>query len=394
MPTAKEVDNRPMAVGKWPRNHHHHHHSGLDRYHRNRQKCSVDENCIHNYGNLCLDVLLRPELLNEIYGDRSILGSSSNPLLEFCLDGGYLKNVENGDKEQMSPLLDLCSEFSNSSWQRSSSSNNKITKTLQHICQTGCDINVQSSQGYTALHFIINGCNKETFEDVFEAATVLLHHGLDVTLEDNDGNTCLTYLGVLLERQLFAEGLELAKLFLNDSRCNSNHLNRSARSLLSYSAAQGDACSDLTRLLLNHGAQVWPFRAPTGCDASDVIRERDASAFTAFFRAAMSGQGLSNSQVTLRLLCDAMGAEPEFMRTHVLGTMLHLGQLSSGATSPWMVALYVQIKAFMAPYWQQPSSLRYLCTNRIRAALGPKNIISGAEALNLPTSLLSYIHLN
>ena len=72
MPTANEVDNRPVAVGKWPR--HHQHSSGYDRYSRQpgcgRRKCGSGDNCVHKYGNNCVDVLLRPELLHEIYGER------------------------------------------------------------------------------------------------------------------------------------------------------------------------------------------------------------------------------------------------------------------------------------------------------------------------------------
>jgi hypothetical protein len=79
MPTANEVDTRPVAVGKWPRHHHNSHHYMSDRYlHRQQQqsgrrKCGTDndDNCVQKYDSgTCLDVLLRPELLHEIYGDR------------------------------------------------------------------------------------------------------------------------------------------------------------------------------------------------------------------------------------------------------------------------------------------------------------------------------------
>ena len=83
MPTANEVDNRPVAVGKWPRHRHNSHHYMSDRYlHRQQQqqsgrrKCGSDndDNCVQKYDSgTCLDVLLRPELLHEIYGDRGQL---------------------------------------------------------------------------------------------------------------------------------------------------------------------------------------------------------------------------------------------------------------------------------------------------------------------------------
>jgi hypothetical protein len=86
--------------------------------------------------------------------------------LEFCLDGGYLKGFDIDNREELSALLELCSDFSSSSltsWAYPSKideNDENFQQRLERICQTGCDINVQSSQGLTALHFIINGKNK------------------------------------------------------------------------------------------------------------------------------------------------------------------------------------------------------------------------------------------
>ena len=157
------------------------------------------------------------------------LAASSNPLLEFCLDGaGHFKNFEDDSEntEQISPLLAICSNFSSSNsslmpnttcFNTTKTTNNTAkeneldngrTRTLddlpashlnnpsvdkdelatniatnnprenpintcedqsnaqvfsylegQLICQaeSGCDINVQNSSGFTALHFLING---------------------------------------------------------------------------------------------------------------------------------------------------------------------------------------------------------------------------------------------
>jgi len=90
MPTATDVDNRPVAIGKWPRlrnshrnshglnqhNHHHHANNALRQRHgpvsqnEHRQWCNL-ENCVHSCdesSNICTDVLLQPELLHELYG--------------------------------------------------------------------------------------------------------------------------------------------------------------------------------------------------------------------------------------------------------------------------------------------------------------------------------------
>ena len=129
----------------------------------------------------------------------------------------------------------------------------------------------------------------------------LLRHGLDVSLKDNDGNTSLTFLARLLDKQLYTEGFELATILLQDVRCNANSTNSQGRSLLSFSVTHGDASADLTRKLLNHGAQVLPYRAGSGSDATSVLRERESSAFSWFLRSAMRHRDLSICHVTLKL---------------------------------------------------------------------------------------------
>jgi len=238
------------------------------------------------------------------------------------------------------------------------------------------------------------GCSKESFDSVFDSTCILLRHGFDVRLEDVDGNSPLNFISKLLDRKLFREALELSKIILQDPRCDSNSVNTFGRSLLSQSVTHGDDCVDLTRLLLNNGASVFPFRATPESNADDVTRERDASAFTWYLRTAMRQQDLSASSLTLKLLCDAMAVEPELMRTHVLSTMLHLGQQSSGANSSRLASLFIELKSVMAPYWRQPLPLRCLCVNRIRRALGPKHIATRAQQLNLPSSLIGHLHLN
>ena len=83
MPTATDVDNRPVAIGKWPRlrgRNGHTHHNALRRNgqqvvgQRHSDWCTLP-NCVHTCdesSNICTDVLLQPELLHELYGiDRS-----------------------------------------------------------------------------------------------------------------------------------------------------------------------------------------------------------------------------------------------------------------------------------------------------------------------------------
>ena len=181
MPTATDVDNRPVAIGKWPRLRGHGHralagqnpnalrrHGGQSQ--RHADWCTLP-NCVHSCdetSNICTDVLLQPELLSELYGiDRS---TSANPLLEFCLDGGGLSRKcfsdtfdlktpsENDPNETLiNCLLSHCSTCSEVSDSQDDSSSRFVAKLSMHLRQNGCDINVQDSRGFTALHHLIQG---------------------------------------------------------------------------------------------------------------------------------------------------------------------------------------------------------------------------------------------
>jgi hypothetical protein len=88
MPTATDVDNRPLAIGKWPRLRRNNQNAlrrprtahldssdegrGTVRQYHHRDWCTLDD-CVHSCdegSNICTDILLQPELLQEFYGDR------------------------------------------------------------------------------------------------------------------------------------------------------------------------------------------------------------------------------------------------------------------------------------------------------------------------------------
>lgn len=81
MPTATDVDNRPVTIGKWPRLRRNHTREN-NALRRQRQPqiaargqhsdwCAL-ENCLHNYDedSSNVDVLLHPELLQEYNADK------------------------------------------------------------------------------------------------------------------------------------------------------------------------------------------------------------------------------------------------------------------------------------------------------------------------------------
>jgi hypothetical protein len=209
-------------------------------------------------------------------------------------------------------------------------------------------------------------------------------HGPNLDLVDNcrRKDTVFTKLHVLLDRGLSPESLvELVQTLLLRAQTGGNvvdQFNAQERNLLSYTVALGDSVLELTRCLLNHGAQVLPARC-------SIIRDR--SAFTWLVRSIMNRQSLEGHRETLNLLCQNMASDPEVMRTHVLSTMIHLGH-----SATVMAPLFIQLRALVSPYWAQPLPLIQLCRSSIRHSLGPKNVAVGVTRLSLPPSLTQYLH--
>lgn len=219
----------------------------------------------------------------------------------------------------------------------------------------------------------------------------------DPQAEDSLGNTPLLQIQHLLCRQLFTEAFEIASFMILESSMSSgikvNHVNVANRTLLTYSVVHGDACAPLTRLLLNFGAKVWPFKAVDIGDThiiDKLYQEREQSSFTWFLRSLMErGCLLNDANETLYLLGTSMGEEPARMRRHVTRTMLQLGKgvLANGP-------LFLQLKGSLMPFWCKPQELRYQCLKSIRRSLGPKRLsLGGVNRLPLPKKLQRCIKL-
>ena len=89
----------------------------------------------------------------------------------------------------------------------------------------------------------------------------LLGFGFDLRKTDGaagGGDTALTAVRALLDRQLFHEAHLLTLLFLQAGSADINHVNAAGRTLLSHAVEHGDSTIHTSRLLINHGAMVWP----------------------------------------------------------------------------------------------------------------------------------------
>lgn len=225
-----------------------------------------------------------------------------------------------------------------------------------------------------------------------EVTKVVLETGsVSVDLEDEMGNTLLLHLEHLLRRKLFDQATHILQLLLTQSP-DVNHVNKLGRSLLTYSVTYGDATAEMTRMLLNHGARVWP-EQEVSTGKSDIIDklklEREQSAFTWILRSLMDGSvELEECDETIHLLCVAMADQPARMKRHVTRIMLQLGKVAV-VNGP----LFLQLKMTMMPYWAKPQELRFQCLRRIRKSLGPKRLHNLTKQLPLPKKLQRYVSL-
>ncbi len=208
----------------------------------------------------------------------------------------------------------------------------------------------------------------------------------------------------LLSNGLYAEATEIARLILDGcddaKEIAANSCDSDGRTLLSYSVSHADRSADLTRLLLNHGARVWPTEEVSegggvaASSGSDVIcklaRERRKSAFAWYLRAAMERHFESTDDCeTVRLLGLAMGEEPARMRRHVARTMMQLGR-GAAVNGP----LFLRLKLALLHHWATPPTLRIQCARSVRRSLGPKRLNDGGVTrLGLPAKLQRFLRL-
>ena len=122
-------------------------------------------------------------------------------------------------------------------------------------------------------------------------------------------------------------------------------MNLQGRSLLSLSVAHLDDSIELTRVLINHGARVWPelepaaAHPPSSCSdgaglrtVAEITRDTETSAFTWLLRAVINQRGLDNTGRSVECLAHLMGRHPDRMKAHVTRVMLRSAHHSNTVT--------------------------------------------------------------
>ena len=234
---------------------------------------------------------------------------------------------------------------------------------------------------------------------------MLLDMGANPSIKDKNNNTVLHLINLLLDQQRYSESLELAQILLrNDQMLEEiNLVNNLNKTILAYSVTHGDKNIELSRLLINNGALIYPEpEQPNNYNNSNaksekseneiveiITKEHQQSVFKSFLAALMEHRDLDDMKETLDLLCHTMAVDdnPSRMKKHVLRAMLIEGK-AFNAHGP----LFIRLKRLMAPYWSRPLTLKYSCMKQIRRSMGPKRLSRrGTSKLSLPGKLQKYI---
>lgn len=203
----------------------------------------------------------------------------------------------------------------------------------------------------------------------------ILRSGIDVNVTDERGETALSYVKILLRKGCFRLAHQIASHLLDHGALIDAEDN-GQQTLLSHSVAALDGASDLTRLLLNRGADVW-HRNATGGD----------SPFGSFLQAIVRCRCVTGATITADLLGRTMGSRPEAFKALVLRSMLRHGRFIR-VLGP----VFVQLKSILSPYWRQPQPLRYAAWTVIRRHSSPvKSWARELQQMGLPPSVLRYL---
>jgi len=318
------------------------------------------------------DILVNPKPSPSVtapwFVDKSV-----SCLLEHCLGWEQEEQVEE-QEEVAGELLLACSPLS--------------LPTLLRLVEEGCDPYQSTSRGRTALHLLLGSSPPPSPHLLLPATSLLLEVGASLEMRDSTGATPLLTISKLLEGKQFTVAASLATLLLSSPLCDVNSMDSMGRTLLSYSVSYLDSSSELTRVLVNHGAKVWPTTMPTNPSVEEVVQDKEQSAFTWFLRAVIRQRNLDTTDATLNCLNHVMGKAPRRMKEHVIRIMV-----SEGRYPRVLGPVFLQLKLAMEPFWCEPPALRYLAWRSVRRSLGPRRLERGALQLGLPRPIATYLTL-
>ncbi|XP_069683736.1 uncharacterized protein [Periplaneta americana] len=360
---------RVVCCSRLPHHLHHHHHHHL--HQDQKTSNSVLQECLS-----CENVPMIDDLL-----------ITSNP------DITSIKSLQKCECDNASPLHMACGLPTSGPF-------------LHKLCSSnGCDLSSRLfANSHASLHLLLTGDLQGNWSSVLEAAKLLAavqqerrlgacrewHYLLSMT--DSEGNTPLLIAGRRLLRDgAFEQAAELSRLLL-EAGSDPNAANAEGRSLLTYSVHYMDDSIELTRVLLNSGASVWPQGAHNSSleTVENASTTEQCSAFTWFLRSIIRRRKLDEQcERTLALLSQVMGEHPGRMHGHVMRTMFRHAKCYK-VLGP----VFYQLKISMMRYWTQPQDLLFICRKAIRTAVGPERLMAGETGrLGLPHQMQGYLML-
>ncbi|XP_018019103.1 uncharacterized protein LOC108675592 [Hyalella azteca] len=241
---------------------------------------------------------------------------------------------------------------------------------LRQLLTSGYCPNYPNLLGQTPLHSLLMGDVRGS--GFLEALTLLLEAGASPQGRDTAGATPLLYLKLLLREGLYGPAAAAAQRLL-DAGAEVDAANDQGRTLLSYSLCCGDRSLALTRLLLNHGADIW----------GNPHHDWDHSAFLYLFKTAMLCRSVAPLTATLSLIGRLMSGQPRRMRLHLQRNVTRHGRCHAVLSG-----VSTELVRFMEPYYKRPQPLGALAALAIRGALPSTSSVAASVArLPLPHKL-------
>lgn len=296
------------------------------------------------------------------------------------------------------------------------------------------------SNGLSPLHSLFVGDTLESWESILEQVKLIISTPHWLSCTDGEGNTPLLAGGrKLLKLGEFDKAAELTSILL-EAGSEPDSSNAEGRTLLAYSVAHMDESIELSRVLINAGASVWPAESSSS-DCSDVpcssnstgtstssrvsssstssssssssivaaaasiastssssasssLASSDSSSsdsiFTYYLRAIMRKRKLDDHCFqTLSLIAQAMGEQPARMHSHVMRTMFDHARCVR-VLGP----VFLQMKLSMSQYWGQPQNLQTMSRTAFRRDVFQRKDILTKEklqSLGLPLLIQKFI---
>ena len=261
---------------------------------------------------------------------------------------------------------------------------------VDYVNENG-DVNITTtSDDKNMLHLAID--RLDSLQDTLQVMNYLSTLPLNVNHVDLNGDTALTLIGQKISTLENSEMYLICHIVANFVRMGADihHKNKKGMCLLSYSLKHLDYSIELTRMLLNNGA--------------DMLKDRESSQnypLAVFIRTIIEQGALDNTERSIHLLGSVLSAKSsrtanDFLESCILSTLLAEAKYPRSNVPN----LIIELKEKFEYYWSEPATLQNISIHTIREALAnnlnPDRKIfidDQIENLLMPVKLTNYLNL-